>query len=128
MNQKKVRAAVLIEHTEQTALFSRLALYEGKYPELRWIFAIPNGGHRHIAVAAKMKAEGVMNVFTRVIWSEGENTPNCVRLIIEDGKAVAITIFTTLDVSEIRINDEHLKHLKTLITEYEERKNNANKN
>jgi len=27
------------------------------YPDVR-IFAIPNGGHRHIAVAAKMKATG----------------------------------------------------------------------
>jgi hypothetical protein len=30
-----------------------------KYPELQLMLAIPNGGHRHKAVAAKMKAEGV---------------------------------------------------------------------
>ena len=47
------------EHTEQVALFNILALYEQKYPELKWIHAIPNGGHRHIRVAMKMKAEGV---------------------------------------------------------------------
>jgi predicted RecB family endonuclease len=29
------------------------------YPVLRWIHAIPNGGHRHVAVAKRMKAEGV---------------------------------------------------------------------
>ena len=47
------------EHQEQTALFNILALYEDKYSELKWIFAIPNGGKRHISVAKKMKAEGV---------------------------------------------------------------------
>lgn len=30
-----------------------------KHPELRLIYAIPNGGHRHAAVAKKLKAEGV---------------------------------------------------------------------
>lgn len=32
--------------------------YEG-VPALAFIFAIPNGGERHIAVAAKLRAEGV---------------------------------------------------------------------
>ncbi len=31
----------------------------GKHPGLRLLYAIPNGGHRHAAVAAKLKAEGV---------------------------------------------------------------------
>ena len=47
------------EHDEQVALFNILSLYEDKYPNLKWIFAIPNGGHRHIAVAKRMKSEGV---------------------------------------------------------------------
>ena len=47
------------EHDEQVALFNILRMYEDKYPELKWVFAIPNGGHRHISVARKMKAEGV---------------------------------------------------------------------
>lgn len=47
------------EHDEQVALFELLTLYEPKYPILQWVFAIPNGGARHPAVAAKMKAEGV---------------------------------------------------------------------
>lgn len=29
------------------------------YPEMKLLFAIPNGGHRYIRVAQKMKAEGV---------------------------------------------------------------------
>jgi len=47
------------EHDEQVTLFQILALYEERYPILRWIFAIPNGGKRHPATAMKMKAEGV---------------------------------------------------------------------
>ena len=45
------------EHHEQCALFTWLRL---QWPELdRVSFAIPNGGHRHKAVAGKLKAEGV---------------------------------------------------------------------
>jgi hypothetical protein len=29
------------------------------WPEVRWLYAIPNGGFRHRAVAGKMKAQGV---------------------------------------------------------------------
>lgn len=47
------------EHTEQKAVFNTLAWYERKYPILKWVHAIPNGGHRHVAVAKRMKAEGV---------------------------------------------------------------------
>lgn len=44
------------EHSEQVNFvrWFRLA-----YPKVL-IFAIPNGGHRHIAVADKLKAEGVV--------------------------------------------------------------------
>lgn len=47
------------EHQEQKKLIEWTAYNLGKYPELRWLFAIPNGGQRHIKVASKMKAEGV---------------------------------------------------------------------
>ena len=47
------------EHQEQVALFQILSRYERKYPILKWVHAIPNGGHRHIRVAMRMKAEGV---------------------------------------------------------------------
>lgn len=48
-----------LEHFEQVALF-RWAEYQVKArPELSLLFAIPNGGHRHPATAAKLKAEGV---------------------------------------------------------------------
>ena len=47
------------EHAEQCALFDWAARMESHYPELRLLFAIPNGGARHPAVAKKLKAEGV---------------------------------------------------------------------
>jgi hypothetical protein len=36
-----------------------IKLYSIKHPALKNAFAIPNGGQRHKAVAAKLKAEGV---------------------------------------------------------------------
>lgn len=49
----------MTEHQEQAALMKMCKLSMRKYPELALIHAIPNGGQRHIAVAAKLKAEGV---------------------------------------------------------------------
>lgn len=47
------------EHDEQVTLFQQLELNRHRHPAIRWIYAIPNGGARHPAVAGKMKAEGV---------------------------------------------------------------------
>ncbi len=47
------------EHQEQSSLIQWANMSEGKYPDLKRLFAIPNGGHRHKATAAKLKAEGV---------------------------------------------------------------------
>ena len=47
------------EHDEQSALFQWAALSIGKYPALEMLYAIPNGGHRHKAVASRLKTEGV---------------------------------------------------------------------
>jgi hypothetical protein len=47
------------EHEEQAALFEWAALAQGQHPELAMLFAVPNGGQRHPAVAAQLKAEGV---------------------------------------------------------------------
>jgi hypothetical protein len=47
------------EHVEQVTLMRWAALQERRYPELRLLHAVPNGGARHKAVAAAMRAEGV---------------------------------------------------------------------
>lgn len=49
------------EDSAQIAIFGWAALPEikEKYPELKWLFAIPNGGFRTKAGAGKLKAMGV---------------------------------------------------------------------
>lgn len=47
------------EHNEQAALIQLIGYFETAYPDLKWLFAIPNGGHRNKVVAARLKAEGV---------------------------------------------------------------------
>lgn len=47
------------EHLHQVALINWARLNTKKYPELDLLFAIANGGKRHIGVARKLKAEGV---------------------------------------------------------------------
>lgn len=47
-----------LEHQEQSALIRWAALQSKVMPELKLLFAIPNGGHRHIVTAVKLKAEG----------------------------------------------------------------------
>lgn len=48
-----------LEATIQAQFFDQLRLYEHRFPELKWFFAIPNGGHRHKATAGKLKMQGV---------------------------------------------------------------------
>jgi len=47
------------EHAHQSALFLWFAYQLHKWPELKYAFAIPNGGKRDKITAAKLKAEGV---------------------------------------------------------------------
>lgn len=46
------------EDGHQAALFCQAALSVGKYPQLKWLHAIPNGGQRHAAEASKLVATG----------------------------------------------------------------------
>ena len=52
-------AATGTEHAHQVALFMWLATIIPKYPEARWIYAIPNGGKRDAITANRLKSEGV---------------------------------------------------------------------
>lgn len=47
------------EHDEQVSLFRMFGYAQAKYPALGLAHAIPNGGQRHKAVAARLRAEGV---------------------------------------------------------------------
>lgn len=47
------------EESEQTALFSWAAYEAGRWPELRLMLHIPNGGYRSKAEAGRFRAAGV---------------------------------------------------------------------
>ncbi len=47
------------EHEEQAALITQANLSTGRYPALRLLYAIPNGGGRSKAEAGRQAAEGV---------------------------------------------------------------------
>ena len=47
------------EGDEQATLFTWAGMQKAKYPELRLLFHIPNGGSRRPVEAARFKAEGV---------------------------------------------------------------------
>ena len=47
------------EHVEQVRLFAWAKYACSTLPKLSLLYAIPNGGARHKAVAAKLRAEGV---------------------------------------------------------------------
>ncbi len=48
-----------LEHRAQVAVVTWATLARAEFPELALLFAIPNGGHRNVIVAKKLKAEGV---------------------------------------------------------------------
>lgn len=58
MTRKRARRCAS-EHVEQCALMRIVAMHERRVPELALLHAVPNGGERRPAVAAKLKAEGV---------------------------------------------------------------------
>jgi hypothetical protein len=47
------------ESDEQIRLMAWCRLHEARYPDLAWLVAVPNGGHRSKRTAGRMKAEGV---------------------------------------------------------------------
>ena len=50
---------VLTEDQEQEALFRWAAVTAFKYPDLKMLYACPNGGLRNITTAVRLKATGV---------------------------------------------------------------------
>ncbi len=50
---------VATESEEQQALIAWAEMQTGRYPELALLYHVPNGGHRHKATAARLRAEGV---------------------------------------------------------------------
>tara|TARA_B110000285_G_scaffold75466_1_gene86901 strand:- start:891 stop:1316 length:426 start_codon:yes stop_codon:yes gene_type:complete len=74
------------EHTEQVALFNWCKLMEGRHPQMALIFSIPNGGHRHIAVARKLKKEGVKSGIPDIFLSVPKNDKHGMFIEMKHGK------------------------------------------
>lgn len=47
------------EHSQQVALFAWAALETKNYPQLKWLYAVPNGFFASSGQKGKMKAEGL---------------------------------------------------------------------
>lgn len=56
------------EHEMQAAIIAKVDELAEHDPRWRYLFAVPNGGHRHPAVAAKLKAEGVRKGVIDLWW------------------------------------------------------------
>ena len=59
MTVARIKRTTSSESQEQKALFQWAGLAEQKYPELKLLHHIPNGGIRDIRTAANLKKEGV---------------------------------------------------------------------
>ncbi len=59
------------EHSHQVALF--VWAQQSGIPELKWMFAIPNGGQRTTITGAKLKAEGVKSGVPDIFLPIGRN-------------------------------------------------------
>lgn len=57
--KRKIEPPIPLEHDEQVALFQWRDLMQNRIPQLKWMFAVPNGGLRHPVVAQYLKDEGV---------------------------------------------------------------------
>jgi VRR-NUC domain len=119
------------EAAHQTALFAWAALNTYKYPELAWMFAIPNGGTRNPIEAGFMKAAGVRSgvpdVFFPVarwgkhgLWIElkvGKNKPRkhqteWIAMLMHLGYAVVVA-YSWIEASDYIIQyleDDHENH------------------
>ena len=47
------------EHAEAVKLMQLVRMHENRWPALKWLFHVPNGGARSKAAGGKLKAEGV---------------------------------------------------------------------
>ena len=95
------------EHQNQVALFQWAFLaskHKGGIPELRFLFAIPNAGQRHPAVARKMVAEGLKSGVPDV----------CLPFVTDNGESPGLFIEMKYGKNKpTREQEKWLKYLKS---------------
>jgi hypothetical protein len=67
---QKPKHAEQSEHEIQCSIFAWNEYHKKKYPGLDDMFAVPNGGHRHIVTATRMKKEGVKPGVSDILWMQ----------------------------------------------------------
>ena len=69
--EKGKRRIVPLESEEQQALFQWVRLMEGRHPELRLLYHIPNGGLRNKPIAVRLTAQGGAPWHSRYLPTRG---------------------------------------------------------
>lgn len=114
-----LRCARRSEDTEQINVISWAAWNKGKYPELKWLHHIPNGGSRSKAEAVKFKQMGVKagvsdlclpypkgiycGLYIEMKYDRGRHQPSqkeFLKDMAEEGHYVA-TCYTALDAIDV---------------------------
>jgi hypothetical protein len=88
---KAAPVLVATEHQEQSLLFQWAAVAVTRYPELRWLAAVPNGGHRAISVAKRLKAEGVKPGYPDVLLDVARGGYHGLRVELKRTKGGAVS-------------------------------------
>lgn len=74
------------EREEQTAFFHWAACVERQYPELRLMFAVPNGGKRNIKEAINLRAAGVKAGVPDICLPIARHGYNCAWIEMKSGE------------------------------------------
>lgn len=74
------------EHQHQAALFEWAQRASVHVPELEMLFAIPNGGHRHIVTAVRLKSSGVKPGYPDVALDVARAGYHGLRIELKAGK------------------------------------------
>ncbi len=82
-----LRYARRSEDTEQILVMQWAALNERRYPELKWLYHVPNGGSRNRAEAVKLKQMGVKAGVSDLQMPAGKGIYGgiCLEMKYEDG-------------------------------------------